>query len=454
MDDKGHQQHRHNAPAPALDNPRDGHEDEGGGHAAGVQMSVENIERGAGDGQGKHGADQGNPRPVCARLGKQASRDTPGCIKRQHDGCKLKEQLGGSNGDVREADEVRDPAIEDSGLELETEELGVVGIESGIQIGLDGRKVNAVIFNAGMVAHHGERERCKAQDQQQVDQEFVPLHYQSRILKVRMSSTIIVPSYIQIDGATMDSLTSAGQEKLTLDKLALVIPTLCEAENIGGLLDHVRSVLDPLGIRYEILVVDDDSQDGTEGIVTAIASQDPRVRLLVRQGQRGLSGAVLYGWQNTDASILGVMDADLQHPPELLPQLLACHPDRARPGHRQPLHCRRRPGRVESDSEASFCGRGVGHLADSKSGSCAPKIPCRGSSWCAANAWSGFRFSVRDSSCCWRFWCAAAFSRSKRFRLAFGLRYRGASKANFKVGWDYAQSAARLYAGTIRLRRN
>ena len=78
----------------------------------------------------------------------------------------------------------------------------------------------------------------------------------------------------------MDSLTSAGQEKLTLDKLALVIPTLGEAENIGGLLDHVRSVLDPLGISYEILVVDDDSQDGTEEIVTAIASQDPRVRLL------------------------------------------------------------------------------------------------------------------------------------------------------------------------------
>jgi dolichol-phosphate mannosyltransferase len=58
-------------------------------------------------------------------------------------------------------------------------------------------------------------------------------------------------------------------------------------------------------------------------VVSAISLKDPRVRLLVRKGQRGLSGAILHGWQNTDAAILGVMDADLQHPPELLPQLLS-----------------------------------------------------------------------------------------------------------------------------------
>ncbi|MGC1461205.1 MAG: glycosyltransferase, partial [Terracidiphilus sp.] len=92
-----------------------------------------------------------------------------------------------------------------------------------------------------------------------------------------MSSTVIGPSYIRIDAAATDSLTSAGQAKSTPDKFGLVIPTLREAENIGGLLDHVRSVLDPVGICYEILVVDDDSQDGTEGIVSAISRQDGRV---------------------------------------------------------------------------------------------------------------------------------------------------------------------------------
>jgi dolichol-phosphate mannosyltransferase len=105
--------------------------------------------------------------------------------------------------------------------------------------------------------------------------------------------------------------------------LALVIPTLREAANLPGLLTDVRSALDPLGIDYEIIVVDDDSRDGTEEIVSAISLEDPRVRLLVRKGERGLSGAVLYGWQHTDAAILGVMDADLQHPPELLAALVS-----------------------------------------------------------------------------------------------------------------------------------
>jgi len=69
------------------------------------------------------------------------------------------------------------------------------------------------------------------------------------------------------------------------------------------------------------MVVDDDSRDGTAEQVSAAAMADKRIRLLVRRGERGLAGAILHGWQNTDAEILGVIDADLQHPPELLPAL-------------------------------------------------------------------------------------------------------------------------------------
>ena len=140
-----------------------------------------------------------------------------------------------------------------------------------------------------------------------------------------MLSAITSPSSTQaIAGTTQPP---AGHSERALEKLALVIPTLCEAENIGGLLDHIRSVLDPLQTPYEILVVDDDSSDGTGDVVSAIASKDPRVRLLVRKGERGLSGAILHGWKNSDAAILGVMDADLQHPPELLPKLIAAIQD-------------------------------------------------------------------------------------------------------------------------------
>src|SRR6185503_15501621 len=106
-------------------------------------------------------------------------------------------------------------------------------------------------------------------------------------------------------------------------KTALIIPTLREAANIPVLLQRVRAVLDPAGINYEILIVDDDSQDGIEETVAEISRKDSRVQLLVRKGKRGLSGAVLHGWLHTNAAIVGVMDADLQHPPELLPDLLS-----------------------------------------------------------------------------------------------------------------------------------
>ncbi len=146
---------------------------------------------------------------------------------------------------------------------------------------------------------------------------------------------------------------TGGREQRAQEKLALVIPTLCEAENIGGLLQNVQSVLNPLRIRYEILVVDDDSNDGTGDVVAAIANHDPRVRLLVRKGQRGLSGAILHGWQNTDATIVGVMDADLQH-------LRNCWRSSSPPSNAAMIWSsaaatrRRRPGQLEPGQKAAF----------------------------------------------------------------------------------------------------
>jgi dolichol-phosphate mannosyltransferase len=115
-----------------------------------------------------------------------------------------------------------------------------------------------------------------------------------------------------------------GRSKSMRDigKLALVIPVLREAGNLNEALTRVRVALASLPIEWEVIVVDDDSRDGTEGIVCALAREDPRVRLLVRSRERGLSGAILYGWQHTDANILGVMDADGQHPAETLPALI------------------------------------------------------------------------------------------------------------------------------------
>lgn len=110
--------------------------------------------------------------------------------------------------------------------------------------------------------------------------------------------------------------TSSGE------KFVLAVPTLNEAGNIERLLKEVQRVLDPLNRLYEIVVVDDGSEDETPQIVQRYVELDPRIRLLSRREERGLAGAVLHGWNHSSGDVLGVIDADLQHPPEILPLLL------------------------------------------------------------------------------------------------------------------------------------
>ncbi len=103
---------------------------------------------------------------------------------------------------------------------------------------------------------------------------------------------------------------------------ALVLPTLNEAENINRVLSEVTGALAQTQLEFEVIVVDDGSTDGTLEHVRAWANRDPRIHLISRATERGLAGAVLYGWSQSRANLLGVMDADLQHPPRLLPELL------------------------------------------------------------------------------------------------------------------------------------
>lgn len=102
--------------------------------------------------------------------------------------------------------------------------------------------------------------------------------------------------------------------------VSVIVPTLNEADSLPRLLPRIAQ---SLGERpYEVLVVDDNSRDGTPVVCADLARQYP-LRLLVRQRpENGLSGAVLHGAAATRGEYLVVMDADLQHPPERLPDLL------------------------------------------------------------------------------------------------------------------------------------
>ncbi|MCC6422583.1 MAG: glycosyltransferase [Phycisphaerales bacterium] len=102
--------------------------------------------------------------------------------------------------------------------------------------------------------------------------------------------------------------------------ISLIVPTLNEAENLESLVERIAGAL--AGREYEILIVDDNSRDRTPEIAAQMAKRYP-LRLLVRQHPtNGLSGAVMHGMTEAKGEILVVMDADLQHPPEKIPELI------------------------------------------------------------------------------------------------------------------------------------
>jgi len=101
--------------------------------------------------------------------------------------------------------------------------------------------------------------------------------------------------------------------------ISLVIPTYNERDNIISLVKRIHDALSHYG--YEIVFVDDNSGDGTAQLVAALAAEYP-LRVIVRKNKRGLASAVVDGLRQATGQIVGVMDADLQHPPEVLTSLL------------------------------------------------------------------------------------------------------------------------------------
>ncbi len=108
----------------------------------------------------------------------------------------------------------------------------------------------------------------------------------------------------------------------TICDLSVVIPTYNERDNIKLLLPKIIEILEDYGCReFEIIVVDDNSPDGTSEIVKELSLKDNRIKLIVRTDEKGLATAVKEGLKHANRNYVVVMDADFQHPPELIPQL-------------------------------------------------------------------------------------------------------------------------------------
>ena len=97
-------------------------------------------------------------------------------------------------------------------------------------------------------------------------------------------------------------------------QISIVVPTLKEAGNISPLISGLSAAIEKVGLRWEVLIVDDNSQDGTAEICQILAGQGYPLRLLVRKNQHGLATAVAHGLARARAKVLLVMDADLSHP--------------------------------------------------------------------------------------------------------------------------------------------
>jgi dolichol-phosphate mannosyltransferase len=267
-----------------------------------------------------------------------------------------------------------------------------------------------------------------------------------------MSSVTTLSPYRPSETAARRLAVQRGKPDASQEKLALVLPSLREAENLRELLDRVRAALASVEIPCEILVVDDDSRDGTREIVAAIAREDARVRLLERREARGLSGAILHGWQRTDASILGVMDADGQHPAERVPALLAAIQD----GRDLAIASRYARGgsgwgwnpiRWLISAAAIWVARPLEprclEVSDPLSGFFLVRRRCV----------ENVLFQTTGFKLLLEILVRGRIESVEEVPIAFGKRRAGRSKASPKVAWDYLLLLIRLYAAKCRMIR-
>lgn len=113
----------------------------------------------------------------------------------------------------------------------------------------------------------------------------------------------------------------AAQPRPEQPLVSIVVPVLDEQECVDELVRRVAAALD--GVRFELLFVDDGSRDGTAARVAALRAADPRVKAIGFTRRFGHQAALTAGLRFASGDAVVTMDGDLQHPPELLPDLIA-----------------------------------------------------------------------------------------------------------------------------------
>lgn len=225
-------------------------------------------------------------------------------------------------------------------------------------------------------------------------------------------------------------------------QVSVIIPTLNEAENLRKLLPRIDAALQ--GRTYEVIVVDDNSPDDTQAVCDEAARVMP-VQLIVRENPTdGLSGAVLDGMAIARGDVLAVMDADLQHPPEVLPQLIDAV--------------------AQDDADFAIGSRYIEGASSDERWGWARRINSWVATWLARpfagntrDPMSGFFALRRARYACARnltplgykigleLMCKTRVKRVREIPIHFGLRHAGQSKLTIREQFRYLEHLSRLY---------
>ena len=230
-------------------------------------------------------------------------------------------------------------------------------------------------------------------------------------------------------------------------ELSIVVPTYNERDNIPELVERVSAVMD--GVAWEMIVVDDDSPDGTARQARMLGRHDPRIRLIRRIGRRGLASACLEGMLASNAPFVAVMDGDLQHDPLLLRGMIAV----LRDGRTDLIVASRRPaaGSTGDWPEYRETARRLAIRAARAVGSIALSDPLSGYFALRREIIDGIapHLTGAGSKLLLDILLAVPDLRLRELPLALGPRVRGESKFSPRVVWDYGVMLAEHRVGPI-----
>ena len=225
--------------------------------------------------------------------------------------------------------------------------------------------------------------------------------------------------------------------------ISVIVPTYQEAENLSLLIEAIDGSLSGMDDAYEVLVVDDDSRDGTEEVCAKLARAHP-VRLIVRRGERGLATAVIRGIEASSGEIIVVMDADLSHPASAIPIMV----ERLKRGESDfvigsryarggSIHGGWTPFRKLNSLVPLALAKPLCPLADPMSGFFALR---------RADVPEGSRLSPVGYKIALEIFVKGDFEMPSEVPIHFGERRFGQSKLSFKEQLNFVRHLGRLYA--------